>query len=114
MREPSQTKKNESCVHKRILEDAKKEFEGNKMLRSIEVRKIVIEKQEEAIKSSQTKAKLLLKQAHLLMEDSEKMSTFLEKEKKDLDKSEKRVQQSITKSTCQKIVRKQHNYNENE
>ena len=46
------------------------------------------------------------------MEDSEKISTFLEKEK-DLDKSEKQVQQSIIKSTCQKIVRKQHN-NENE
>ena len=45
------------------------------------------------------------------MEDSEKMSTFLEKEKKDLDKSEKRVQQSIIKSTCQKIVRKQHKDN---
>ena len=45
------------------------------------------------------------------MEDSEKMSTFLEKEKKDLDKSEKRVQQSIIKSTCQKIVRKQNKDN---
>ena len=82
-------KNDESCVHKRALEDAKKAFEGNKRLRSIEARKMVIEKQEEAIKSSQTKAKLLLEQAHLLMEDSEKMSTFLEKEKKDLDKSEK-------------------------
>merc|ERR1711942_394529 len=116
-------KNDEACVLKRVLEDAKKEFEGNKRLRSIEARKMVIEKQEEAIKSSQTKAKLLLVQAHILMEDSEKMSIFLEKEKKDLDKSEKRVQQSIIKSTCQKIVRKQHkddhttrdiNNNENE
>ena len=65
----------------RVLEDAKKAFEGNKRLRSIEARKMVLEKQEEAIKSSQTKAKLLLEQAHLLMEDSKKMSlsTFLEK-----------------------------------
>ena len=100
-----------SPVSIRVLEDAKKEFEGNKRLRSIEARKMVIEKQEEAIKSSQTKAKLLLEQAHILMEDSEKMSTFLEKEKKDLDKSEKRVQQSIIKSTCQKIVRKQNKDN---
>merc|ERR1712121_119851 len=35
-------KKDESCVHKRILEDAKKEFEENKRLRSIEARKRVI------------------------------------------------------------------------
>ena len=38
-------KNDESCVHKRVLEDAKKEFEGNKRLRSIESRKMVIEKQ---------------------------------------------------------------------
>ena len=44
----------------RVLEDAKKAFEGNKRQRSIEARKMVIEKQEEAIKSSQTKAMLLL------------------------------------------------------
>merc|ERR1712121_372802 len=50
-------KKDESCVHKRILEDAKKEFEENKRLRSIEARKMV--KKQEAIKSSQTKAMLL-------------------------------------------------------
>ena len=55
-----------SPVSIRVLEDAKKAFEGNKRLRSIEARKMVIEKQEEAIKSSQTKAKLLLEQAHLL------------------------------------------------
>ena len=35
---------------------------------------MVIEKQEEAIKSSQTKAMLLLEQANLLMEDSENVN----------------------------------------
>ena len=30
----------------RVLEDAKKVFEGNKRLRSIEARKMIIEKQE--------------------------------------------------------------------
>ena len=40
---------NDSCVHKTVSEDAKKAFEGNKRLRSIEAGKMVIEKQEEAI-----------------------------------------------------------------
>jgi len=39
------------------------------------------------------------------MEDSEKMAKFLKKEKQDLDKSEKQVQQSVLKSTCQKVVK---------
>ena len=38
------------------------------------------------------------------MEDSEKMSPFIEKQKKDLDKSEKRVEQSIIKSTFKKLL----------
>ena len=38
---------------------------------------MVFEKREDAIESSQTKAKLHLEQAHLLMENLEKMSTFL-------------------------------------
>ena len=101
-------KNDESCVHKRVLENAKKTFEGNKKLKSIEAKRMLIEKQEEAIKSSQAKAKLHLEQAHMLMEDSEKMSDLLEKEKKELDKSEQQVKQSIIKSTCHKIVEKQH------
>ena len=71
----------------RVLEDAKKAFEGNKRQRSIEARKMVIEKQEEAIKSSQTKAMLLLEQANLLMEDSENVNLS----------RKRRVQQSIIK-----------------
>ena len=71
----------------RVLEDAKKVFEGNKRLRSIEARKMIIEKQEEAIKSSQTKAMLLLEQANLLMEDSENVNLS----------RKRRVQQSIIK-----------------
>ena len=63
-----------SPVSIRVLEDAKKTFKGNKRQRSIEARKIVIEKQEEVIKSSQTKAMLLLEQANLLMEDSENVN----------------------------------------
>ena len=61
---------------------------------------MIIEKHEEAIKSSQTEAKSLLEQAHLLMEDWENVNISR--------KSEKRVQQSIIKLICQKIVRKQH------
>ena len=76
-----------SAVSIRVLEDAKKVFEGNKRLRSIEARKMVIEKQEEAIKSSQTKAMLLLEQANLLMEDSENVNLS----------RKRRVQQSIIK-----------------
>ena len=71
----------------RVLEDAKKVFEGNKRLRSIEARKMIIEKQEEAIKSSQTKAMLLLEQTNLLMEDSENVNLS----------RKRRVQQSIIK-----------------
>ena len=104
----TRSEKEESCVHKRVLEDAKKAFEGNKKIKSIEAKKVNIEKQEEAIKSSQAKAKLLLEQAQILMEESEKMSEFLQKEKKELDKSEKHIQQSIIKSTCQKMVKKHH------
>ena len=36
------------------------------------------------------------------------MFDLLEKEKKELDKSEQQVKQSIIKSTCHKIVEKQH------
>ena len=51
---------------------------------------------------------MLLAQAHSLSEDSEKMSNFLCTEKAKLEKAEKKVQESIIKSTCQKVVKKKY------
>ncbi|CAL4104344.1 unnamed protein product [Meganyctiphanes norvegica] len=97
------------CIHRRILEDAKKTLEGNKKMKTIEVKKMNIEKQKEAIKLNQLKSKMLLEKAHLLIKNSEKKSNFLKKEKKELDKAEKQLQQSIFKSTCHKVVKKKFN-----
>ena len=103
-----ETNKNEKegCIHKRILEDAKKTFKGNKKLKKIEMKKLEIEEQEKAIRKKQEKAKLLLEQANSLMEDTQSMSNFLSREKIQLGKDEKQIQKSIIKSSCQKAIKK--------
>ena len=96
----------ESCIHKRILEDATKTFKGNKKLKKIEIKRLEIEEQEKAIRKKQEQAKLLLEKANSLMEDTQSMSNFLSREKIQLDKDEKQIQKSIIKSSCQKAIKK--------
>ncbi|CAL4069740.1 unnamed protein product [Meganyctiphanes norvegica] len=43
-------KNDDKCIHKRLLEYAKKILQGNKKIKTTEVKKMHIEKQEEAIK----------------------------------------------------------------
>ena len=96
----------ESCVHKRALEDANKAFKGNKKLKKIELKKLEIEKQEKAIRENNEKAKFILEQATSLMGDTQRMTKFLSKEKVLLEKDEKQIQKAIIKSSCQKAVKK--------
>ena len=88
--------------HKRIIEDAKETFRGDKKLRKIEMKKLEIAEQEKAISKKQAEAKLLVNQANTLMEETESMRTFLNKERNILEKAEKQIQTSIIKSSCQK------------
>ena len=102
----SNRKGTEGCVHKRIIEDAKETFRGDKKLRKIEMKKLEIAEQEKAISKKQAEAKLLVNQANTLMEETESMRTFLNKERNILEKAEKQIQTSIIKSSCQKANRK--------
>ena len=101
----SNRKGTEGCVHKRIIEDAKETFRGDKKLRKIEM-KLEIAEQGKAISKKQAEAKLLVNQANTLMEETESMRTFLNKERNILEKAEKQIQTSIIKSSCQKAIRK--------
>ena len=101
----SNRKGTEGCVHKRIIEDAKETFRGDKKLRKIEM-KLEIAEQGKAISKKQAEAKLLVNQANTLMEETESMRTFLNKERNILEKAEKQIQTSIIKSSCQKANRK--------
>ena len=102
----SNRKGTEGCVHKRIIEDAKETFRGDKKLRKIEMKKLEIAEQEKAISKKQAEAKLLVNQANTLIEGTESMRTFLNKERNILEKAEKQIQTSIIKSSCQKANRK--------
>lgn len=102
----SNRKEKEGCIHKRILEDAKKTFREDKKLKKIEVKKLEIAEQEKAISKKQEQVKLLVNQANSLMEETQSMSTFLIKERNSLEKAEKQIQKSIIKSSCQKAVKK--------
>lgn len=96
----------ESCVHKRILNDAKETYKGNKKMRALEAQKVLIEEQEKVLINKQKQAKLLIEQANSLMEDTQKMSKFIGKEKEKLVNAEEKVKEAVLKSTCQKMIRK--------
>ena len=79
---------NESCIHKRILDNANQTFKENKKLKKFEIKKLQIEEQEKAIRKKQAQAKLLIEQANSLMEDTQNMSKFLSKEKVQLENAD--------------------------
>ena len=115
----SNRKEKEGCVHKIILEDAKKMLRGDKKLKKIEMKKMEIAEQEKAISKNQAKAKLLVNQANSLMEETEGMRAFLINERNSLEKAEKQIQKAAINSSCQKAVKKNlipvdDNNNENE
>ena len=104
-RQSDEEETNIKSLHKRVLEDTSESLKGNKKLKELERKKLQIEKQEEEMKLKRSQIKMLLEQAHNLMEDSEKMSKFICSEKTNLEKAEKQVQKSVIKSTCQKVVK---------
>ena len=104
-RQDSSGNSKESCIHKRVLEDANEAFKGSKKLKKIELKKIKIEEQEKAIRKKHDKAKLLIDQISSLMDETQSMSTFLTSEKVSLDMAEKKIQKTIIKSSCQKAIK---------
>ena len=95
----------DSCIQKRVLEDANVTFKENKKIKKIEIKKFEIEDHEKTIRKKHEKAKLLLEQANSIMEDTQHVK-ILVKEKVQLEKAEKQIQKAIIKSSCQKVITK--------